>query len=397
MVALRIARRYLFAPKSHSAVNIIAAVAMCGIALATTALVVVMSVFNGFHSLISQRLSVLEPPLTAVACEGKTISNVDSLVARLNAEKAIALASPVIEERALASYEGRQQAIRLRGLNPDLYDRFDSICPVGDPWQDYYPGYASGIVSIGVTNSLELPIGNEELLELYMPRRIGRINPANPMAAFRADTIAPSAVFATGQPELDADLVYVPYPTAAKLLQLNDEATEIYIFPSGTEADAISAAKKILGSGVEVQTLLQRQGTTFQIVNMEKWLTFLLLGFILLIASFNVISSLSLLIIEKESNARMLCALGATDRMVRNVYRWVGILITGAGTAVGLLCGSLLALGQEHFGWVKLAGDASQLTVTAYPVAFNPTDLLAVGALGLITGVVTTALATRFA
>lgn len=397
MVALRIARRYLFAPKSHSAVNIIAAVAMCGIALATTALVVVMSVFNGFHSLISQRLSILEPPLTAIASEGKTISDVDSLIVSLNADPAIALATPVIEERALATYAGRQQAIRLRGIKPELYSRFDPICPMGDPWQDYYPGRAAGVVSIGVTNSLELPVGGEELLELYMPRRIGRINPANPMAAFRADTIAPSAVFITGQAETDADIVYVPYPTAANLLQLTDEASEIYIFPAGSETDAIVAAKKILGNQTEVQTMLQRQGATFQIVNMEKWMTFLLLGFILLIASFNVISSLSLLIIEKESNAKMLCALGATDHTVRNVYRWVGIMITGAGTVIGLLCGSLLALGQQHFGWIKLAGDVSQLTMTVYPVTFNPPDLLAVGVLGLITGAVTTALATRFA
>lgn len=396
MVTFRIAGRYLFAPKSHSAVNIIAAVAMCGIALATTALVVVMSVFNGFHSMITQRLSVLEPPLTAVAIEGKTITEVDSLVSLLESDNAIALASPVIEERALAGYGGKQHAIRLRGINADLYPNFDTICPNGAPWQDYYPGRAAGVVSVGVANSLDLPIGDEQLLEIYVPRRIGRINPANPMAAFRADSIAPSAVFITNQAELDLDLVYVPYPVAANLLQLNDEATEIYIYPSGSETDAKVAAEKILAPHAEVRTLLQRQGATFQIVNMEKWMTFLLLGFILLIASFNVISSLSLLIIEKESNARMLCALGATDSMVRNVYRWIGALITGGGTIIGLVLGTLLALGQEHFGWVKLAGDASQLTMTAYPVAFNPVDLLAVAALSLITGAVTTTLATRF-
>lgn len=396
MVAFRIAGRYLFAPKSHSAVNIIAAVAMCGIALATTALVVVMSVFNGFHSMITQRLSVLEPPLTAVATEGKTIAGVDSLVLLLQSDPEITLASPVIEERALAGYGGRQQAIRLRGIRSELYAEFDTICPTGEPWQDYYPGREPGVVSVGIANTLELPIGGEQLLEIYVPRRVGRINPANPMTAFRADTIAPSAVFATNQAELDLDLVYTPYPIAANLLQFNDEATEIYIYPSGSEAEAKAAAEKILGNHAEVKTLIQRQGATFQIVNMEKWMTFLLLGFILLIASFNVISSLSLLIIEKEANARMLCALGATDRMVRNVYHWIGSLITGGGTIIGLVAGTLLALGQEYFGWVKLTGDASQLTMTAYPVAFNPIDLLAVAILSLITGAITTALATRF-
>lgn len=369
---------------------------MCGIALATTALVVVMSVFNGFHSMISKRLSVLEPPLAAVAIEGKTISGVDSLVRMLEADKAIKIASPVIEERALAGSDGRQQAIRLRGIRPELYNLFDTICPTGTPWDYYYPGRPGGIVSVGVANALDLPIGAEQLLEIYVPRRIGRINPANPMAAFRADTIAPSALFVTNQSELDLDLVYVPYSLAADLLQLGDEATEIYIYPSANETEAQAAAERILGDQAQVKTMLQRQGATFQIVNMEKWMTFLLLGFILLIASFNVISSLSLLIIEKESNARMLTALGASDNMVRNIYCWVGALITGAGTIFGLICGSLLAIGQEHFGWVKLAGDAAQLTMTAYPVAFNAVDLVAVAALSLITGAITTTLATRF-
>lgn len=368
---------------------------MGGIALATAALVVVMSVFNGFHSLISDRLSALEPPVTAIAAEGKTIAVSDSLIAALNADPAIALATPVIEERALAAYDGRQHAIRLRGIRPELYSLFYPICPVGSPWKEYFPGRESGVISAGVANALELPIANEQLMEIYVPRRIGRINPANPMAAFRVDTIAPSAVYLANQQELDADLVYVPYPVASNLLQLNDEATEIYIYPSTSEKAAITAAKRILGPEAEVLTLLESQGATFQIVNMEKWMTFFLLGFILLIASFNIISSLSLLIIEKEPNAAMLRALGATDSMVRNTYRLIGVLITGLGTAIGLVAGIGLSLGQQHFGWVKLMGNTSDLTVQAYPVQFHFADIPAVALLALLTGLITTAIATR--
>lgn len=368
---------------------------MGGIALATAALVVVMSVFNGFHSLISHRLSALEPPVTAIAAEGKTIAVSDSLIAALNADPAIALATPVIEERALAAYDGRQHAIRLRGIRPELYSLFSPICPVGSPWKEYFPGRESGVISAGVANALELPIANEQLMEIYVPRRIGRINPANPMAAFRVDTIAPSAVYLANQQELDADLVYVPYPVASNLLQLSDEATEIYIYPSTSEKAAITAAKRVLGPEAEVLTLLESQGATFQIVNMEKWMTFFLLGFILLIASFNIISSLSLLIIEKEPNAAMLRALGATDSMVRNTYRLIGVLITGLGTAIGLVVGIGLSLGQQHFGWVKLMGNTSDLTVQAYPVQFHFADIPAVALLALLTGLITTAIATR--
>ncbi|MDE6513853.1 MAG: ABC transporter permease [Muribaculaceae bacterium] len=370
-------------------------VAMGGIALATAALVVVMSVFNGFHSLISERLSALEPPLTAIAAQGKTIASADSLAAILQADPAIAKASPVIEERALAIHNGRQQAVRLRGIRQELYGMFDSICPAGIPWQEYYPGRTPGVVSVGTANALELPIGSEQLLELYMPRRVGRINPANPITAFRADTIAPSAAYIVNQAELDADIVYVPYSTAANLMQLNNEATEIYIYPAESQTAAIETAQRILGPDIKVETLLQRQGVTFQIVNMEKWMTFLLLGFILLIASFNIISSLSLLIIEKEPNAAMLRALGATDGNIRNIYTIVGVLITGIGTLSGLVGGTALSLGQQHFGWVKLVGNSAELSIQAYPVQFQALDLPAVAAMALIAGLVTTVIATR--
>lgn len=368
---------------------------MAGIALATAALVVVMSVFNGFHSLIESRMSELDPPLSAVAVEGKTIAGADSLCAALQAHPAIALATPVIQERALAVYNGRQAAVRLRGITPTLYSLFDSICPAGQPWHDYYPGVRPAVVSVGVANSLELPIGGEELLGLYVPRRKGRINPSNPMASFRTDSVAPSAVFMLNQPELDADLVYVPAPVAASLLQIGDCATDLYIYPSGSVKAAARAAKEILGPQIRVMTLLESQSTTFQIVNMEKWMTFLLLGFILIIASFNVISSLSLLIIEKEPNAAILRALGATPARIRNIYRIECLLITAAGTVTGLIGGTLLSLGQQHFGWVKLAGNRADLTITAYPVEFHPADLIAVAALAAIIGVLTALLATR--
>lgn len=391
---LRIALRYLFAPKSHSAVNIISMVAMAGISLATTAMVVVMSVFNGFHSLIASRMSELDPPLSAIAIEGKTLAMADSLCAALETDPAIAAAEPVIEERALAVYNGRQAAIRLRGITPALYPRFDTICPVGTPWNDYYPGVSPAVVSVGVANGLELPIASEHLLGIYLPRRIGRINPANPMASFRTDSVAPTAVYVLNQPELDADVVYAPLPLVSNLLQLDNEATAIYIYPQSSENEARQAATRILGPTARVMSLIESQSATFQIVNMEKWMTFMLLGFILIIASFNVISSLSLLIIEKESNAAALLAIGATPARIRNIYRIEGLLITAAGTLIGIVAGTLLSIGQELYGWIKLAGNEATLTITSYPVEFHAADLIAVSLLSLSVGFLTVMIAT---
>lgn len=369
---------------------------MAGIAIASAALILVLSVFNGFHSLIESRLSILDAPLTVIPTEGKTLSNIDSLCSVLEADESISLAAPIIEERALAAFGDRQATIRLRGITPTLYNLFDSVCPVGEPWQDYHPAAKPAVVSVGVANSLELPIGREELLKLYVPKRKGRINPANPLSAFRTDSVAPTAVYILNQQELDQDLVYAPFELVNKLLQLNNNATEIAIYPATSVNQAQKAAEQIIvGQNAEVVTLEQRQSGSFQIVNMEKWITFMLLGFIMVIASFNIISSLSLLIIEKRTNAATLKALGATQSMIHGIYRIEGLLITGFGTAIGIIVGSLLSLGQEHFGWVKLAGDADRLSVTAYPVDFQIADLPPVIILALSIGLLASFISTR--
>lgn len=394
-VQFRIALRYLFARKSRAAVNVISLVSVAGIALATAALVVVMSVFNGFNSLIESRLSVLDPPLSAIPTQGKEFSSVDSLCNLLETLPEIDVARPVIEERALAVFGEHQMVVRLRGIPEAFYSQFAEICPVGFPWEDYHPRAQPAVVSVGVANRLELPVASEDVLLLYEPKRMGRINPASPMSAFRIDSVAPSAVYVVNQQEVDADLVFAPFALVAKLLQYKNQATDIYIYPTGSVDAARSAAQNILGSHARVMTLNERQSATFQVVNIEKWVTFMLLGFILLIASFNVISSLSLLIIEKEPNADTLHSLGMSRSRIRSVYRIEGLLITAFGTIIGIVFGSLLSLGQQYFKWVKIAADASNVSVTAYPVEFHLIDLLPVTLLALAVGVITSLIATR--
>lgn len=392
---LRIALRYLFARKSHAAVNIISMVSVAGIALATAALVVVMSVFNGFHSLMESRLSVLEPPVSAVPAQGKDFAGADALCAALEQSPAIERALPVVQERALAVCGQRQTVVRLYGVPPELYGQFDAVSVAGEPWADYYPGVEPAVLSVGVVNRLQVPIGREETVGLYVPRRKGRINPSNPQSAFRTDSVAPSAAFALNQQEVDADVMYAPISTVSRLLQYDDQATDIYIYPTGSVDAAVKAAESTLGADARVMTLEQRRSSMFRIVNIEKWVTFMLLGFIMLIASFNVISSLSLLIIEKEQNAATLMALGATRRDVRGVYRIEGLLITGFGTILGAILGTLLSLGQQFYRWIKLSADSEALSIEAYPVEFHVVDLIYVVALAAIIGAVTSAIATR--
>lgn len=365
-------------------------VSVAGIALATAAMVVVMSVFNGFHSLIEDRLSVIDAPVSAIPAQGKDFASVDSLCALLEKSPAISRALPVIEERALAVYGNNQMVVRLRGIPEELYPRYSDICPVGAPFRDYHPAAPPAVISVGVANRLQLPIGGEDLFALYVPKRVGRINPANPLSAFRTDSVAPSALFILNQEEEDADLVVAPFALVADLLQYRGQATQIAIYPADASSTAaVRSAQAVLGLDARVLTLEQANASTFRIVNIEKWITFLLLGFILLIASFNVISSVSLLVIEKEPNAATLCALGATPADVRAIYRIDSLLITGFGTFAGLILGTLLSLGQQHFGWVKLAADPATLSVSSYPVVFRPLDLLGVTAAAFIVALLT--------
>lgn len=366
-------------------------VSVTGIALATAVMVVVMSVFNGFHALVESRLACIDAPVSVLPAQGKTLSDADSLCKALARSPHIALALPIVEERALAVSANHQMVVRLRGIPPQLYNAYSGICPIGTPWHDYHPCAPPAIVSVGVANNLQLPIASEQLLHLYVPKRQGRINPANPTSAFRTDSVAPSALFILNQEETDADLVVAPIATVAQLLQLHNQATEIAIFPAASASAAAKAAQTIAGSRARILTLHQRNASTFRIINIEKWITFLLLAFILLIASFNVISSLSLLIIEKEPNAATLKALGATSANIRTIYRIDGLLIVGFGTIAGITLGTLLSLAQQHFGWIKLAADPTTLSVSAYPVVFYPLDLLGVAAAALAVGLLTTA------
>lgn len=398
--ALRIAIRYLFSPKSHSAVNVISAVSVAGVAVATAAIIVVLSVFNGFHGLIAARLGVLDPPVKIVAADGKVIENADSLAAAVSGLPGICSVAVTLEERALAVMDGRQAPVRIKGVPVETYDSvtgLSSAVIAGEAWSDYYPGISPAVLGVGAANALLAPVGSERLVGLYVPRRKGRINPAVPMAAFRADSVAVSAVFSVNQPEYDADYVYVPLPLARRLLQytVQGSAVEVMPAPGVSDVDAARAIASAVGPRYDVLDRAGQQSGAFQIVNMEKWTGFMLLAFILIIASFNIISSMSLLIIEKEDNARTLKALGASPGLIRRIYAVQGWLVSIAGGVAGMALGVLLSLGQEKWGWIRLAGDSSQLSLTAYPVEFHSADLIPVMTLVALVGAVTAVFAAR--
>lgn len=389
MLALRIALRYLLSKKSHSAVNVISAISVAGVAVATAAIVVVLSVFNGFDSIARRQFSRIDPDLLVTPAAAKVIADSDSLAAALEAMPSVAVAAPVLSERALIVEGGNQTAIVVDGISPE-YRRavsLDSVVSDGLirdslPGLDVYPA----ALSIGVAAVVNV---NAPVIHIYTPRRSGRINPANPAASFSEIAVAPTAIIRTERMEYDADHVAVPIAAARSLLgYYGSEATAVAVaLKPGSDAEA-EAGKlaQALGPDYRVDTRERQQKEGFRMIAIEKWVTFMMLVFILVIATFNIISTLSLMVIEKRDNMATLRFLGATHRLVRRIFMLQGCLIMLAGGLVGIILGVALALAQQWGGFITLGGDMTAgLALHSYPVEVHALDIVILAAvIGLV-------------
>ena len=393
---LKIAWRYLVSKKGHQAVNIISIVAVCGVVVATAALICVLSVFNGFRGLIMGKLAMLDPEIAITATMGKTINDADSVIDAVSGISGVQRAVPVIVDQALTVYAQNQMPVRLKGV-PDDYNTMndmDSIIVDGE-WK--LRDQVSRYIVVGAGPAVRLMVRPEFLgmVYLYAPQRQGHVNIANPMGAFRQDSLFVSGVFQLQQNSYDADLIYVPLDVAQELFDYETEATqiEIKLAPNADEQQVMHTIGKMLGRSYQVQNRLMQQREAYRLVNIEKWMAFLLLAFILVIATFNVISTLSLLIIEKDDSIATLRALGANDRQISRIFVLQGWLITLTGAITGVVIGLILCLCQQQFGWLRLSGDPANMIINAYPVEVQWSDVLVtlalVAAVGLLTSMVT--------
>lgn len=399
---LKIAWRYLVSKKGHQAVNIISIVAVCGILVATAALICVLSVFNGFRGLIMGKLAMLDPQVAITATVGKTINDADSVIDAVSNIAGVERAIPVVEDQALAIYAQLQMPVRLKGV-PDDYNTFNEIDSVivDGKWKlrDQVSRY--GVLGAGPAVRLMVRPDFMGMVSLYAPQRQGRVNIANPMGAFRQDSLFVSAIFQLQQNSYDADLIYVPLDMARQLFDYESEATqiEVKLAPGAIERQVMHSIATTLGSSYEVKNRLMQQREAYRLVNIEKWMAFLLLAFILVIATFNVISTLSLLIIEKDESIATLRALGANDSQITRIFVLQGWLITLVGAITGVVIGLILCLCQQQFGWLRLSGDPATMIISAYPVEVQGMDvvitLALVAAVGLLTSMVTAVIMRR--
>jgi ABC-type lipoprotein release transport system permease subunit len=382
--------------KGHQAVNIISIVAVCGVVVSTAALICVLSVFNGFRGLIMGKLAMLDPQVAITATMGKTVNDADSVINAITGIPGVERAIPVVEDQALAIYVDLQMPVRIKGV-PDDYNTMndmDSVIVDGE-WKlrDQVSQYAV----VGAGPAVRLMVRPEFLgmVRLYAPQRQGRVNLANPMGAFRQDSVFVSGIFQLQQNSYDADLIYVPLDMARQLFDYESEATqiEVKLVPGANEQQVMKDIGKALGNAYQVKNRLMQQREAYRLVNIEKWMAFLLLAFILVIATFNVISTLSLLIIEKDDSIATLRALGANDRQISRIFVLQGWLITLVGAVTGVVIGLILCLCQQQFGWLRLSGDPANMIINAYPVEVEWMDVLItlalVAAVGLLTSMVT--------
>lgn len=397
MLPLRIALRYLLSRKSHGAVNIISAVSMAGVAVAAAAMIVVLSVFNGFSQLVERKTSNFNPPLLVKMADGAVIPDADSLAAVLQRYPLVNVASPMIEEQAFAISDQGQMPVTIRAMEATAIDAsgLNEILIDGELSHD------QATVSVGVAVSLNVrPLAEERQLvdgpvtgwiQVFEPTRTGRVNPANPTGAFRGDSLRVAGVYQVEQEEQDRDMLVIPLSVGRDLLDYTTEATAVAVYPlSATNSGDIRRTREAIApslpSGMVILDRMEQEADAYRMIAVEKWITFLMLLFILAVASFNIISTLSLMVVEKEKNMGVISAMGATPGLIKGIFANQGWLITSVGGCAGLIVGSLLTLGQQHFGWIKLnSANPAMMAVDYYPVSLRLSDLLAVAAAILLT------------
>lgn len=382
MFALRIATRYVLARKSHRAVNVIAGIAIGGVAVAVAAMVVVLSIYNGFELLSEQRMSRMDPPLLVERADGRIIADADSLVNVLTAIDGVKAAQATITERALLVTEMGQMPVVFKGVDDDYADEIvclDSLMEAGVYATRASTGYAAISVGVGVANKLAILPDRAPIAHLYVPRRVGRINPANPAAAFAEEAVMVSGVFRVDDQDIDADHVIIPLSTARNILMYDTEASAVEIAVANNDVARVKPLiAKAIGPQLIVKDRLEQRSENFRMIAIEKWVTFMMLLMVLVIALFNIVSTISLMIIEKRDNMSTLRAMGATNRNIGTIFAAQGFMITILGGLIGIVLGLALALAQEYGHFITLGTEPGQSLIDYYPVNVHAIDLLAV-------------------
>ena len=375
LLPLRIALRYLVSKKSHTAVSVISTIAVCAVAVTALAMICVLSVFNGFHQLVDSKMSSMEPAVKVSAKRG-VIVDASALIGKIQKVEGVEVAVPTVTESALVIYGNRQIPIVLKGITDD-YDRLTNLKKLIKPdgrflLTDGNSDYC--IMSIGAALTLDARPGFEPICYIYAPRRVGAVNVANPATAFQRVPTFVSGVFEVRQGAYDQNYVFTSLAAARTLLDYTTEATaiEVGLRQGADEGTVMSAISKAVGDGYKVENRLMQHSQSLKMINVEKWISLLLLSLI-----------------------RTLHSLGADNRMVEQIFVAEGWLISIVGAVAGLAVGVVLCVLQQHFGFIRLSADASNLVVNTYPVAVSVGDVAMILGIVAVVGLLASLATTR--
>ncbi len=386
-----IARRYIFSKKSHNAINIISGISVVGVAVATMALVCTLSVFNGFHDLVASLFTAFDPQLRITLAEGSTIQANDSRLQKVKKLDCVAVYTPVMEGQAMVVLNGQQHVVTIMGVadNFSKQTHIEDILYGEGSFGLHADVLEYGVVGLQLAAKMNLNIDFTEPLQVYAPKRGERVNMANPLSSFNHQELqSPGVVFQVQQSKYDANYIITSLGFAQRLFDYQGRisSAEVKLKKGTSLSQAKKEIKALLGDTFVVQDRYEQQDDVFRIMRIEKLISYLFLTFILLVACFNIIGSLSMLMIEKKHDVQTLRSMGATDRQICNIFMFEGRMISLAGAVVGLLLGLLLCWLQQQYGFITMGESEGSFIVEAYPVSVHPWDLVLIFITVLLVG-----------
>ena len=375
-----IARRYLFSKKSTHVINVISSISVIGVAVATMALVIVLSVFNGFHDLVASLFTSFDPQLKVVPVEGKTAPSDDPILAQIRLLPEVDVATETVEDQALAIYQGKQAMVKIKGVE-DNFSELSHITDIlyGDGTYSLHAANLEyGILGIRLAQTLAIGAQWDGYLKIYAPKKEGQLDLSNPGEGFVADSLnSPGVLFSVRQSKYDKNYIVTSIAFARNLFGQQGMLSDLEIrLKEGSNLNAVKAEmQKIAGTKYKVLDRFEQQEDTFKIMSIEKLMAYIFLTFILVVACFNIIGSLSMLIIDKKNDVVTLRNLGANDKQITRVFLFEGRMIAVIGAVIGIGLGLLLCLLQQQYGFVRLGESEGSFIVDAYPVSVHYTDV----------------------
>jgi lipoprotein-releasing system permease protein len=361
------------------------------VAVATMALVVTLSVFNGFHDLVATFFTSFDPQLKVTPAEGKTVAADDPILTEIRQLPQIEVATECVEDQALAVYHGRQAMVVVKGVD----DNFEQLTHIDDILigEGEFCLHAAdlhyGILGIRLAEQLATGYAYKEPMKIYAPRREGQFDITNPDDAFEEDELySPSVLFNVKQAKYDQNYILTSIGFARRIFDQQGmlSSLELRLKP-GSNFDAVKKEiSRLCGTKFMVKDRFEQQDDTFKIMKIEKFIAYIFLTFILMVACFNIIGSLSMLIIDKKDDVVTLRNLGASDKQIVRIFLFEGRMISTIGAVIGIVVGLLLCWAQQEFGLVALGSSSGSFIINAYPVSVHPEDIILIFITVLLVG-----------